>query len=140
MHYNPGLPELKAKEIFEVVQRGEYDWVHLEGRPNEDGHLQEAAKAIKNMKKPPKNIHRDGKVPRWESLLPVVPFADLIFISKELAKSRGAEDKVQALTILEDHLASDATIVCAWGDQVPLPNTPPTIKSIKPPLSPRKRL
>ena len=117
LHTNDGLPELTLKD-FSSLSYETYTWVHLEGRPNAI-RLADIAKMIKT-KCPNLPISLEMEKPTRASkdeLFLVLPFIDLLFISKECASSLGATSMKEATSLLKGVLPDNAAIVCPWGEK-----------------------
>ena len=117
LHTNDGLPELTVNDFYHIDLQ-HYSWVHLEGRPNAK-QLAEIAKMIKN-KCPNIQISLEMEKParaKKDELFLVLPFTDLLFISKECAFSLGATCMKEALELFKDMLPSQACVVCPWGEK-----------------------
>ena len=52
-----------------------------------------------------------------DELFQLLPYIDLVFISKECASSFGAASMGDAVHVLQDVLPSNACIVCPWGEK-----------------------
>ena len=52
-----------------------------------------------------------------DELFQLLPYIDLLFISKECASSLGAANMRDAVHLLKDILPLDACIVCPWGEK-----------------------
>ena len=102
------MPEVSPEEVEDCVKSGKYSWIHLGGRHNSDGRLTEVARRVKvgesfkmyqsrlknrfNFQAAAPNTPVSlevEKVPRFADLVKVVPYADVIFVSKEVALSQG---------------------------------------------------
>ena len=117
LHTNDGLPELTVNDFCHTSPNN-YCWVHLEGRPNAQN-LQEIAKMIKN-KWPHIPISLEMEKPeraRRGELASVLPYIDLLFISKECASSLGADCMAAGVTLFNSDLPAGACVVCPWGEK-----------------------
>ena len=47
----------------------------------------------------------------------LIPFGDVIFISKDVCVSNGASDLMEALELFQTKLKSKSRLICTWGDQ-----------------------
>ena len=52
-----------------------------------------------------------------DELFLVLPFIDLLFISKECATSLGATNMNEAVHLLMDILPKSSYVVCPWGEK-----------------------
>lgn len=117
LHTNDGLPEL-TKRDFSHINVEDYNWFHLEGRPNAID-IAEIAKDLKT-KAPNIPISLEMEKPtraKKDELFLVFPFIDLLFISKECAISLGAMNMRDAVHLLQDLLPDNVSVVCPWGEK-----------------------
>ena len=117
LHTNDGLPELTVND-FSKIDLENCTWVHLEGRPNAE-QLAEIAKMIKT-KFPRIPISLEMEKPtraNKDELFLVLPYIDLLFISKECASSLGATCMTEAVELFKAMLPSNACVVCPWGEK-----------------------
>ena len=124
LHTNLGLPELKFENFKNFNNINEFGWVHFEGRPNLDQILLMIKEILKNNStNRPKISFEMEKLGRNYDF--ILPFVDVMFISKEYAQSLGFENKLQ--TVSEFHLKKNTStsnnvhegkiIICAWGEE-----------------------
>ena len=121
LHTNLGLPELKIEDFKNSFDNiiNEFGWIHFEGRPNLDQILIMIMEILKYHPNRPKISFEMEKLGRNYDY--ILPFVDVMFISKEYAQSLGFENKLQ--TVSEFHLKKHINvhegklIICAWGDQ-----------------------
>ena len=52
-----------------------------------------------------------------DELFLVLPFIDLLFMSKECASSLGATNMNEAAHLLKDILPASACVICPWGEK-----------------------
>ena len=52
-----------------------------------------------------------------DELFQVLPYIDLLFISKECASSLGAPNMRDAVDLLQDYLPANVCVVCPWGEK-----------------------
>ena len=124
LHNNDGLPELTIKDFFNFNPDDAYSWIHLEGRPNAKN-LEEIAKYLK-IKFPHIPISLELEKPERATkseLCLVLPYVDVLFVSKECAASSGALTMVDAVMQLfcevggSTPLPPNSCIICPWGDK-----------------------
>ena len=117
LHTNDGLPELRLEDISGIDFQN-YSWIHIEGRPNAN-EITKIAKMIKqNYPYIPISLEMEKPArANKEELFQVLPFIDLLFISKECAFSLGAANMADAVYLLKDILPKNACIVCPWGEK-----------------------
>ncbi|XP_066581190.1 ketohexokinase-like isoform X2 [Prorops nasuta] len=147
IHHNPNLPETaleKFKELnllekFKKLNLLDYSWIHFEGRnTTETISMIQYVEAFNHslIKETPnnsqfKNLPKDVPItisvelekPK-SSLLDLLPYADVAFISKDFAKSRGYNNMSETLKHMSLEAKSGATIICAWGDRGAMARTP----------------
>ena len=117
LHTNDGLPELRVENLSKL-NLTDYNWVNLEGRPN----ATEITKMAKLIKKMHPNIPISLEMEKAarankDELFQVLPYIDLLFISKECASSLGAPNMRDAVDLLQDYLPANACVVCPWGEK-----------------------
>ncbi|XP_034943316.1 ketohexokinase-like [Chelonus insularis] len=129
LHYNPNLPELTVED-FEKLNLSDYSWVHFEGRniPRVLGMMQVIENYNDKIKltKPdhlPITISVELEKTHVE-LLDLLPYADVAFISKDFACSRGFNNMSETIRNIARDVKSGATIICAWGDRGAMARTP----------------
>ena len=117
LHTNDGLPELCVEDLSSINMQ-DYNWIHIEGRPNAN-ELTKIAKMFKE-RRPNIPISLEMEKParaNKDELFQLLPYIDLLFISKECAASLGAPNMRDAVHLLQDILPLDACIVCPWGEK-----------------------
>ncbi len=120
LHTNLGLPELQLKD-FQVINICDYSWMHFEGRPN-----------VEEIRKMMQKVHDFCKLDKENKPLkmsleieklnrnyePLLPLADVIFVSKEYALSQGFQDMTSLVSgFHREKLDDKAVLICAWGDK-----------------------
>lgn len=150
LHHNPNLPELTLTD-FERLHLQNYSWIHFEGR-----NLAEVLSMIQYVESynsrldcvdsgnekgtqhhMPITISVELEMPKPE-LLDLLPYADVAFISKEFAQSRGYDNMSETLKHISDDAKSGATIICAWGDRGAMARTPENIIVQSPAFPPHR--
>ena len=116
LHTNQGMPEVSPDQVLAAVSSGSHSWIHLGGRHNVDRRLTEIARRIKDLKPDVPLSFEIEKPPRYERLAEVIPFADVVFISKEIALFKGYKTMSEAVTMFKGQLRPGARVMCAWGD------------------------
>ena len=118
MHTNLGLPELTFEDFQKVEDIFKYSWIHFEGRPA-IGEIQKMLQYISNLQiqdKPGISLEMEKLNRNYDTLL---PFVNVIFVSKEFAQSLGFKSKlalVEGLGTLKK-LKTELKIICAWGEE-----------------------
>jgi len=119
VHHRNDLPELEVAD-FEKVDLSKYGWIHFEGRRNE----QEIIKMIDivdkfNVLEPfAKKIKVSVELERpREDLLQLLNKGDVVFISKDFARSRGFSSPAETVKSLHSKTKSGAVLICAWGEE-----------------------
>ena len=119
VHARNNLPELSVSAI-EKIDLSNYDWVHFEGRRNEE----EIVKMIDMVEKWNSALTHESKIivsvelekPR-KTLLPLLDKADVVFISKDFARFCGYSSASEAVKSLRNKIKPGATMICAWGEK-----------------------
>lgn len=108
IHYR-NLEELSA-DYFTKVNLSHYDWLHFEAR-----NCQQLELMLQHAKTFNKPISIELEKDR-EHIDLIIPFADVLLLSKPFAKSHGFDN---AATCIEhfSSLYTDKIITCTWGDQ-----------------------
>lgn len=151
LHHNPCMPELTLKN-FEQLHLQDYCWIHFEGRnlaevlsmlqciENYNDMLscfQDSTDKEKDWNLVPITVSVELESPRQE-LLDLLPYVDVVFISKDFAQSRGYDNMSETLKNISDDAKSGATLICAWGDRGAMARTPDNITVQSPAFSPHK--
>ena len=116
---NINLPELSVSAL-EKINLSNYDWVHFEGRGNEE----EIVTMIDIVEKWNSTLTHENKIivsvelekPR-ETLLPLLDKADVVFTSKDYARFCGYSSASEAVKFLRNKIKPGATMSCAWGEK-----------------------
>lgn len=117
LHTNLGLPELTFEDFQQIENIFNYSWIHFEGRPA----IEEIQKMLQHLNNKPGN--KPGISLEMEKLKrnydPLLPYVNVIFVSKEYAQSLGFKSKLDLVQGLESKkkLKSDLRIICAWGEE-----------------------
>lgn len=150
LHHNANLPELTFEQ-FQQLNLRNYTWIHFEGRnmdqvlpmmqrvENHNNTLnlsQDSSKDI-DMSQVPITISVELERPRQE-LLDLLPYADVAFIAKDFARSRGYDNMSETLKSVSEDAKSGATLICAWGDRGAMARTPDNIIVQSPAFPPQK--
>jgi len=108
VHYR-NLDELESR-YFLGLDLSAFDWLHFEAR-----HCLQLLPMLQYAKSVNKPVSLELEKPR-DSIDLVMPFADLLFISKPFAKSRGFSNAEDCLQHFSQRYA-DKLITCTWGAQ-----------------------
>lgn len=137
LHHNPNLPELTLKDFMQLDLQN-YSWIHFEGRNttevlsmmqyiksyNKSARLSEEQSADKNNTKNVNiTISIELENPKSE-LLNLLPYADVVFISKDFAQSRKYDNMSETLKGISKEAKSGATFICAWSDRGAMAHLP----------------
>ncbi|KAG7207724.1 hypothetical protein KM043_009340 [Ampulex compressa] len=150
IHHNPNLPELTLTN-FQDLNLEEYSWIHFEGRNLSDvlsmmqyieSYNDSLNCTVQNSEntatfRMPITISVELERPKPE-LLDLLPYADVAFISKEFAQSRGYDNMSETLRNISEGSKSGATVICAWGDRGAMARTPDNIIVQSPAFPPHK--
>ncbi|XP_043285436.1 ketohexokinase-like isoform X2 [Venturia canescens] len=138
LHYNSNSPDLKLEDL-EKLDLKRYSWIHFEGRnvPRVLSMMQYLESYNNGIKNPENNPSDDGeKMEKMTitisvelekkniDLLDLLPYADVAFISRDFAESRGYSNMGETLKNMGRDVKSGAVIVCAWGDRGAMAKTP----------------
>ncbi|XP_026667825.1 ketohexokinase-like [Ceratina calcarata] len=150
LHHNANMPEVTFEQ-FEQLNLKDYTWIHFEGRNmdqvlpmmqhvenhnNTLNYNQNSSKEI-DMTQVPITISIELERPRQE-LLDLLPYADVAFIAKDFARSRGYDNMSETLKNVIEDAKSGATLICAWGDRGAMAITPDNIIVQSPAFPPSK--
>ncbi len=114
IHTNKNLPELSAVDFEAKIlpHLCDYDWIHFEGRNKDEVKLM-----IDSVRSASKDIVISVEVEKvGRGFEELIPFGDVVFVSKDVAKEHGAKDKEAAIRIFRDQLRPKAKLVVAWGE------------------------
>jgi len=103
------LPELQA-EYFISLDLNNIDWFHFEARACE-----QLLPMLKHARSFNQTISIELEKPR-EAIDEIMPYADILLISKPFALSRGFESAGQCLQFFAKQFP-DTIITCTWGEQ-----------------------
>lgn len=109
VHYRD-LPEY-CFDDFALVRVKEFDWIHFEGRAIDD--TREMLR-LASAQAPNAMISLEVEKPR-PNIESLIPFAKLIFFSRQYAIRKGFTDAVSFLQWVAK-MNSTADLVCAWGE------------------------
>ncbi|KAK2580541.1 hypothetical protein KPH14_007675 [Odynerus spinipes] len=130
LHHNPNLPELTLQDFMQLKLQN-YSWIHFEGRNITEvlsmmQHVESYNTSIRLLEKQnaENNSVRNMNItvsvelenPKSE-LLDLLPYADIAFISKDFAQSRGYDNMSETLKNISAEAKSGAIIICAWSDR-----------------------
>ncbi|XP_046813252.1 ketohexokinase-like [Vespa crabro] len=130
LHYNPNLPELTLKDFMQLKLQN-YSWIHFEGRNITEllSMMQNIESYNKSMRLSDKqNIEKSNK---WNmtitisleieksipELLDLLSYVDIVFISKDFARSRGYNNMSETLKNISAKTKPGTIIICAWSDR-----------------------
>uniref|UniRef100_A0AC34GUT1 Carbohydrate kinase PfkB domain-containing protein n=1 Tax=Panagrolaimus sp. ES5 TaxID=591445 RepID=A0AC34GUT1_9BILA len=124
LHYRGDLPEISSAEFQSKFSSGfeEYSWIHFEGRNFDE--IESMMAFVQQYKSQNPNNSSLKISIEFEKLRSfswfekLVKYADIIFMSKDFAKSKGWENGNAAVHGLRnDFNAKHATIICPWGEE-----------------------
>ncbi|KAF7987195.1 hypothetical protein HCN44_010863 [Aphidius gifuensis] len=139
LHHNPNLPELSFDD-FKKIKFDDYSWIYFEGRNISNvltmiQYIEDYNKScltFENSDCSKITISVELEKPNSE-LLDLLAYADVVFLAKDFAQSRGCNNMSETLrSITRDVKSGDlrniffflATIICAWGDRGTMTKTP----------------
>jgi len=108
IHYR-NLKELSADDFIKI-DLSTYDWLHFEAR-----NCQQLEIMLQHAKRYHKPISIELEKNR-EHIEAILPFADVLLISKPFAKSHGFDNAVQCIKHFSS-IYKDNIITCTWGNQ-----------------------
>ncbi|CAH3144219.1 unnamed protein product [Pocillopora meandrina] len=117
VHSRNNLPEL-TNDTFEKLDLSGYDWIHFEGRRNED-EIVKMISAVEdfNSAQLPKNkiiVSVELEKPR-NSLSLLLDKADVVFVSKDFGQFMGFSSPSETVKSLHTKCKKGATVICPWG-------------------------
>ncbi|XP_044867578.1 ketohexokinase-like isoform X1 [Mauremys mutica] len=115
--YDTNLPDVTAQD-FEQVDLTQYKWIHWEGR-----NAAEQVKMIQRVEEYNRTCPAHQRVstsvevekPR-EELYQLFGYADVVFVSKDVAKDFGFHSAPEAVKRLRSRVRPGATVICAWAE------------------------
>jgi len=113
IHTNKNLPELTVDQFQSMIEANveNYSWVHFEGR-NKDS-IPGMVKCLEGSGCPVSiEVEKVGR--GYEDL---IPFGDVVMVSKDVAKHHGANTMTEALNVFKSKLKPGAKLVVPWGDK-----------------------
>ncbi|XP_015602710.1 ketohexokinase-like [Cephus cinctus] len=137
LHFNPNLPELLLKD-FEKLNLEDYSWIHFEGRNvsevicmmqyvesyNNSLNTCQSDDSVKlETNRIPITISVELEKPKPE-LVDLLPYADVAFIARDFAHSKGFDNMSETLRNIGEEAKSGATIICAWSEWGAMGRTP----------------
>ncbi|XP_044867580.1 ketohexokinase-like isoform X3 [Mauremys mutica] len=116
-HAAENLPDVTAQD-FEQVDLTQYKWIHWEGR-----NAAEQVKMIQRVEEYNRTCPAHQRVstsvevekPR-EELYQLFGYADVVFVSKDVAKDFGFHSAPEAVKRLRSRVRPGATVICAWAE------------------------
>ena len=112
IHTNKNLPELTCAE-FEKLNLTSFSWIHFEGR-----NLEQVKLMMRHVKKTFPRLTVSVEVEKINrNFEELIPFGDVVFISKDIAQNHGAKTPTEALELFKGQLKSKAKIIYPWGDK-----------------------
>ncbi|KAL2749092.1 ketohexokinase-like [Vespula maculifrons] len=151
LHHNPGLPELTLKDFIQLKLQN-YSWIHFEGRNITEvlsmmQYIESYNKSIRLLNK--QNIEKNDT---WNmtitislelekfipELLDLLPYVDIVFISKDFAQSRGYINMSETLRNISAEAKPGTIIICAWSDRGAMARTSDGVTVQSPAFPPQK--
>ncbi|CAG5127678.1 unnamed protein product [Candidula unifasciata] len=128
-HYPRDRPELTYNEFHQIFHGDftHYSWIHFEAGRSVDyvSHMIDDVVAFNNKHSLPQasdgqrlSVVLSVEIEKPELKNPelVMDKADIVFISKDVAKCKGFSEAVKAVEGLYRFCKNDAVLICAWGD------------------------
>ncbi|XP_019736459.1 ketohexokinase isoform X4 [Hippocampus comes] len=112
------IPDVTCED-FSAVDLSAFKWIHWEGR-NADEQLKMMAEVARyNAASPPQHrivVSVEIEKPR-EKLYQLFPHADVVFVSKDVARHLGFHTPQSALQGLRGRLRAGAVMICPWAEK-----------------------
>ncbi|XP_053314447.1 ketohexokinase isoform X2 [Spea bombifrons] len=116
--YDTNLPDVTAED-FQKVDLAQYKWIHWEGR-----NAEEQVKMILRVEEHNRSSPKEQQITisveiekEREDLYQLFPLGDLVFVSKDVARSLGFSSAAEAVVGLYPRVKKGAHIVCAWAEE-----------------------
>ncbi|XP_070591076.1 ketohexokinase isoform X2 [Erythrolamprus reginae] len=117
LHAASNLPDVTAAD-FEKVDLSQYKWIHWEGR-----NALEQVKMLQRVEKynqtwpPSERVTTSVEVEKTRpELYQLFCYGDVVFVSKDVAKTFGFYSAPEAVKGLYGRLKPGATLICAWAE------------------------
>ncbi|XP_063155981.1 ketohexokinase isoform X1 [Candoia aspera] len=117
LHAASNLPDVTAAN-FEQVNLSQYKWIHWEGR-----NASEQVKMLQRVEKynqtcpPSERVTTSVEVEKTRpELYQLFCYGDVVFVSKDVAKTFGFYSAPEAVKGLYGRLKPGATLICAWAE------------------------
>ncbi|XP_058020651.1 ketohexokinase isoform X3 [Ahaetulla prasina] len=117
LHAASNLPDVTAAD-FEKVDLSQYKWIHWEGR-----NASEQVKMLLKVKKynqtcpPSERVTTSVEVEKTRpELYQLFCYGDVVFVSKDVAKTFGFYSAPEAVKGLYGRLKKGGTLICAWAE------------------------
>ncbi|XP_034277030.1 ketohexokinase isoform X1 [Pantherophis guttatus] len=117
LHAASNLPDVTAAD-FEKVDLSQYKWIHWEGR-----NASEQVKMLLQVEKynqtcpPSERVTTSVEVEKTRpELYQLFCYGDVVFVSKDVAKTFGFYSAPEAVKGLYGRLKPGATLICAWAE------------------------
>lgn len=118
LHMTRNLPDV-SPEDFAKVDLTQYKWIHFEGRNAPD-----QVKMIQRVEEFNLSATEDQRITvsveiekTREPLYQLLPYGDVVFVSKDLAKHFGFESASSAIRGLYPQVKKGALLMCAWAEK-----------------------
>uniref|UniRef100_A0A914WBH5 Carbohydrate kinase PfkB domain-containing protein n=1 Tax=Plectus sambesii TaxID=2011161 RepID=A0A914WBH5_9BILA len=140
LHYRGNLFEPTIDEFSRKIDVQRYSWIHFEGRNfDETRKMMEHVRKHRGSDRLPRISVEIEKVRPAPTLEQLIPGADVVFLSKDFARSRGFFDMESAVNGVFGLFASpETTVVCAWAELGACARLPDGTVVIAPAHSPSK--
>ncbi|CAN9512218.1 unnamed protein product [Ophioblennius macclurei] len=116
--FDTNLPDVTAHDFSKLDLR-QYKWIHWEGRNADEQQKMIERVMIHNSTLPQQQkitVSVEIEKPR-EPLYQLFPLADVVFVSKDVARHFGFHSAEAALRGLYSRVKQGAIVVCAWAEQ-----------------------
>ncbi|XP_041817895.1 ketohexokinase isoform X2 [Chelmon rostratus] len=118
LHMNRNLPDVTAED-FSKADLHQFKWIHWEGRNAEEQVKMIQQVAMYNSTLPPQQrITVSVEIEKTrEPLYQLIPYGDVVFVSKDVARHFGFLTAEAALKGLYSRVKKGAVLVCAWAEK-----------------------
>ncbi|XP_037108483.1 ketohexokinase isoform X5 [Syngnathus acus] len=118
LHMNSNIRDVTSDD-FSQLDLTTFKWIHWEGR-NAEQQLKMMAAVVRHNAALPRHLRITVSVeiekPR-EKLYQLFPHADVVFVSKDVARHLGFTTPQSALQGLRGRLRAGAVLICAWAEK-----------------------
>jgi len=100
---------------FNTIILEKYSWIHFEGRTESVQQMMEIVCEYNKTNDQQVYVSVEYEKPIRSFLTSSIPYANLVIVSEEYAKSKGFDTPTQCVKSFLKHARQKCHIVCAWG-------------------------